>query len=376
MKSSPAKRSSKTRTLQVGLIGCGNISNAYFKGLKPYEEWIRIVSCADLDPARARARADEHGVPTSCSMEELLASPVDIVLNLTTPQAHAPVNLAALRAGKHVYCEKPFSLSTKEGAKVMAEAKKRGLRVGCAPDTVLGAGVQTARKLIDDGAIGRPISFVANMLCRGHESWHPAPEFYYQQGGGPLFDMGPYYLSSLVTFLGPIKSVTAMAATTFKTRLITSQPKHGKKIKVETPTHLTGAVEFVGGALGTVTMSFDVHAHHLPNLEIFGTESSLSCPDPNHFSGDVRLWKPEQKEWGSAPLTHNPHTGRGFGLAEMGHAILRRRPHRVNGEIGLHVVEVIEAFHRSAVSGRKVTLKTTCRQPVALRPNLALGQVE
>lgn len=201
MKSSAPKKNSKPRALQIGLVGCGNISNAYFKGLKPFEEWLNIVACADLDPARARAKADEHGVPTACAMDELLASSVDIVLNLTTPQAHAAVNLAALRAGKHVYCEKPFSLNVKEGAKVLAEAAKRKLRVGCAPDTVLGAGVQTARKLIDDGVIGRPISFAANMLGPGHESWHPSPEFYYQKGGGPLFDMGPYYLSSLITCL-------------------------------------------------------------------------------------------------------------------------------------------------------------------------------
>lgn len=375
MKSS-SKKNSKSRALQVGLVGCGNISNAYFKGLKPFGEWLDIVACADLDPARARAKADEHGVPTACTMDELLASSVDIVLNLTTPQAHAAVNLAALRAGKHVYCEKPFSLNVKEGAKVLAEAAKRKLRVGCAPDTVLGAGVQTARKLIDDGVIGRPVSFAANMLGPGHESWHPSPEFYYQKGGGPLFDMGPYYLSSLITCFGPVKSVTAMAATTFKTRVITSQPKRGQKIKVETPTHLTGAVEFVSGAIGAVTMSFDVQGHHLPNLEIFGTKSSLACPDPNHFSGDVRLWKAETKEWLSMPLSHNPDAGRGYGLADMAHAILHRRPHRANGEIGLHVVEVIEAFHLSAARGRQIMLKTSCRQPAPLAPGLALGQLE
>ncbi len=377
MKSPSAKgRSRKRQPLQVGLIGCGNISNAYFKGLKPYEEWIKIVACADLDLARAQAKAEEHGVPVACSMAELLKSPVDIVLNLTTPQAHAAVNLAALKAGKHVYCEKPFSLSTKEGAKVMAEARKRGLRVGCAPDTVLGGGVQTCRKLIDDGHVGRPVAITANMLCGGHESWHPSPEFYYQKGGGPLFDMGPYYLTALITMLGPIKSVTAMAATTYKTRLITSLPKNGRKIKVETPTHLTGAIEFASGVLGTVTMSFDVRAHHLPNLEIYGSNGSISCPDPNNFSGEVRLWQKETKQWTAMPLTHNGETGRGFGLAEMGYALLRGKPHRVSGEIGFHVVDVIEAFHTSAATGRKVTLKTTCRQPPALKPDLPLGRVE
>jgi len=353
--------------LRVGLIGCGNISNAYFKGTKPFPELVQIVACSDLDVPRAKAKAAEHGVAKGCSVPELLDDPeIDLVLNLTVPGAHAAVNLQALQAGKHAYCEKPFSLNYKEGAKVLKEAQKRKLRVGCAPDTVLGGGIQTCRKLIDDGAIGSPVAATANMLCRGHEGWHPSPEFYYQPGGGPLFDMGPYYLTSLVTMLGPVESVSALAKTTFKERLITSQPLHGKKIKVRTPTHLAGVLAFGNGAVATVTMSFDVGKHQLPRLEVYGTEGSIQCPDPNGFGGEVLLWKRGTTDWEKIPLTHETGDGRGLGLADFAMALRGGRPHRMNGEIGLHVVEVMEAFHVSARSGRKIALKSKPRKPEAL----------
>jgi len=358
------------------MIGCGAISNAYFKGLAPFSHYAQITACADLDLERARKKASEYGVPKACSVRDLLDDPeIDAVLNLTIPGAHAEVNLQALKAGKHAYCEKPFSLTYKEGLKVLKEAQKRKLRMGCAPDTVLGGGIQTCRKLIDDGAIGRPVGATANMLCHGHESWHPNPEFYYQAGGGPLFDMGPYYLTSLVTMLGPVKSVSALAKTPFKERLITSQPLNGKKIKVATPTHLCGGLEFGQGVVGTVTMSFDVWAHQLPLLEIYGTEGSLHCPDPNNFGGEVRLWTTKKKEWENIPLTHSDQVGRGVGIADMADALRKRRPHRMNGEMGLHIVEVMEAFHASARAGRKITMKSRCRQPGPLPQGLPLGKL-
>jgi predicted dehydrogenase len=349
---------------RVGMIGCGAISNAYFKGLAPFSRLAQITACADLDLDRARRKASEHGVGKAYSVKELLDDPgIDAVLNLTVPGAHAAVNLQALKAGKHVYGEKPFSLTYKEGLVVLKEAQKRKLRVGCAPDTVLGAGIQTCRKLIDAGVIGRPVAATANMLCHGHESRHPSPEFYYQAGGGPLFDMGPYYLTSLVTLLGPVKSVSALAKTTFKERLITSQPRHGKKIKVETPTHLSGGLEFGRDVTATVTMSFDVWSNHLPLLEIYGTEGSLQCPDPNTFGGEVRVWTTKTRAWEKVPLIHGDQLGRGVGLADMANAVQKRRRHRMNGELGLHIVEVMEAFHVSARSGRKVAMKSRCRQP-------------
>ena len=362
--------------LQVGLIGCGAISNAYFKGLAPFSSFAKIIACADLDLERARQKAVEHSVTKACSVKELLDDPeIDVVLNLTVPGAHAAVNLSALKAGKHAYCEKPFSLTYNEGLQVLQEAQKRKLRVGCAPDTVLGGGIQTCRKLIDEGAIGEPVAATANMLCRGHESWHPSPAFYYQPGGGPLFDMGPYYLTALVTMLGPVKSVSALAKTMFKERLITSQPLHGTKIKVEVPTHLCGGLEFERGVVATVTMSFDVWAHHLPLLEIYGTEGSLQCPDPNTFGGEVLLWTAKKKEWENFPLTHNDQVGRGIGLADMAAAIQQGRPHRMSGELGLHVVEVMEAFHRSARAGRKIAIQSCCRAPEPLAERLPPGKL-
>jgi predicted dehydrogenase len=220
--------------------------------------------------------------------------------------------------------------------------------------------------LIDDGAIGTPISATANMLCHGHESWHPAPEFFYQKGGGPLFDMGPYYLASLVTMLGPVKSLSAHAKTNFAERTITSQPLAGKKVMVETPTYLTGLLEFQQGALATVTMSFDTWAHHLPMLEIYGTEGSISCPDPNTFGGEVQLWTTKTRKWEAVALTHSDQVGRGIGLADFAYALREGVAHRMNGDLGLHILEVMETFLVAAESHREITLKSTCAQPIAL----------
>jgi len=362
--------------LRVGMIGCGGISNAYFQHLAPFSKFAQITACADLDIERARAKASEHGLGKAYSVKELLDDPeVDAVLNLTIPGAHAAVNLQALQAGKHAYCEKPFSLTYQEGLEVLEEAQKRKLRVGCAPDTVLGGGIQTCRKLIDDGVIGQPVAATANMLGHGHESWHASPEFFYQAGGGPLFDMGPYYLTALVTLLGPVKSVSALAKITFKERLITSQPLSGKKIKVEVPTHLCGGLEFGQDVIATVTMSFDVWAHHLPMLEIYGTEGSLQCPDPNHFGGEVLLWTTKKGEWEKVPLTHSDQIGRGVGIADMADAAQKGRQHRMNGELALHIVEVMEAFHVSARAGRQIAMKSRCRQPEPLAAGLPLGQL-
>jgi predicted dehydrogenase len=372
MAMNPTKASSPWR---VGLIGCGAISNAYFNGLKAFSQLAQITACSDLDVGGARGKASEHGVGKAYSVKELLDDPeVDLVLNLTVPKAHAEVNLLALKAGKHAYCEKPFSLTYKEGLGVLKEAQKRKLRVGCAPDTVLGGGIQTCRGLIDAGVIGRPVAATANMLCHGHESWHPSPAFYYQAGGGPLFDMGPYYLTSLVTLLGPVKSVSALAKITFRERLITSRPLNGKKIKVETPTHLSGGLEFRDGVLGALTMSFDVWSHHLPMLEIYGTEGSLQCPDPNTFGGEIRVWTAKKKEWEQVPLTHSDQVGRGVGVADMADAAQTCRPHRMNGELALHVVEVMEAFHVSARAGRKIAIKSHCRQPEPLPEGAPFGR--
>ena len=360
--------------LRVGLIGCGNISDVYFKNAKLFSDCLEIVACASRTVAKAHAKAAEYGCKGS-TVEELLADPgIDIALNLTNPTAHTEVNLQALRAGKHVYCEKPFATIYRDGLKVAKEAAKRKLRVGSAPDTVLGGGIQTCRKLIDDGAIGKPIAATANLLNHGSEHWHPNPVFTYQPGGGPLFGSGPYYLGALATLLGPAKNISAFAKTSFKERLISSQPLKGKKIKVTTPTHLIGLVEYAQGTMATVTNSFDVWSHHSPLIEIYGTEGSLLCPDPNQFNGDVLLWTRKTQEWQKVPLTHDGDSGRILGLAEMVMAIHESRPHRASVEVALHVVEMMEAFHVSARTGKKIVLKSTCRQPRAMPVGLPFAK--
>ncbi|MCL6531999.1 MAG: Gfo/Idh/MocA family oxidoreductase [Armatimonadetes bacterium] len=350
--------------MKVGLIGCGSISAVYLRVAQRFP-MIEIVAAADIVPENAQRRAEEFGIPKVYTPEELLADPeIEVVLNLTVPKAHAPVNRMALEAGKHVYCEKPFGVNREEARAVLELAQAKGLRVGCAPDTFLGAGHQTCRKLIEDGAIGEPIGAVAFMLSRGVESWHPNPEFYYEVGGGPMLDMGPYYLTALVNLMGPMKRVAGISRITFPTRLITSQPKYGKVIQVETPTHITGAIEFQRGAIATVIMSFDVWAHRLPCIEIYGTEGSLGVPDPNGFGGTVLLRKKDSPEWVEVPHTH-PYAeqNRILGLADMILAIQEGRPHRASGELAYHVLDAMLAFNESSETGAHRWLESTCAQP-------------
>ena len=365
------------RQINVGIVGCGNISEAYFLGTRKYAH-LNLVACADLDPARARAKAAQHGVRACATVTDLLEDPaVDIVVNLTVPKAHASVNTAALLAGKHAYCEKPFALNTADGAAVLALAKSQNLLVGCAPDTFFGAGIQTARAAVDAGAIGQPVAALAFMMCRGHESWHPSPQFYYEKGGGPMFDMGPYYLTALVNLLGPAKRVAASASAAFRERLITSQPFAGTRIPVETPTHLTGTVDFVSGATATVVMSFDTWPYPLPCLLLYGTDSTLEVPDPNNFNGPVRRRSADGKTYEDLPQTHTPDRSRSAGVADMAYSILRRaRPHRASGELAQHVVEIMEAFEKSSTSGRHVLLSTTCARPAALPATLGPGELD
>jgi len=228
--------------------------------------------------------------------KKLLSNPdIDIVVNLTIPNAHAEINLDAIEAGKHVYCKKPLAINRKDGLKILKAADKKGLLVGCAPDTFLGAGFQTCRKLIDDGAIGESLAAAAFMVCHGHESWHPNPGFYYQLGGGPMFDMDPYYLTALISLMGPVRRVTGSTKITFPKRIITSQSNYGKTIKVNTPTHIAEIMDFANGAIGTITTSFDVWDARLPKIEIYGSEGTLSTPDPNNFGGPIRLLRAREK---------------------------------------------------------------------------------
>ncbi len=371
MKDNPMK------PLTVGVIGCGNISDLYFQGGKRFES-IEIIACADLIKTLAREKAKKHGIQEVLTPEKLLTrSDVDIVLNITVPKAHAAVALAALDAKKHVYNEKPLTLTRKEGKTLLDKAAKNNLRVGCAPDTVLGAGIQTARKLIDDDWIGAPVSATAFMQCHGHEHWHPSPEFYYETGGGPMFDMGPYYLTALVTLLGPAAGVMAATRTTFDERLITSEPKKGTMVKVETPTHLAGIIDFKSGAVCTMITSFDVWRTGLPCLEIHGTEGSLSVPDPNGFGGEVQLFRQGYGDWQPVPHSHGyAEQSRGLGLADMAAAIQTGRAHRASGALAYHVLDIMQAFIESGETHVRVELQSTCERPAPMPAGLRDGQTD
>jgi predicted dehydrogenase len=365
-----------SRPIHIGLIGCGKISDAYFAGSASYAN-IKIVACSDADAARAKEKAQQHGI-RSATADDLLADPtIELILNLTIPSAHAAINAAALTAGKHVYTEKPFALESADGAQVLALARGKNLLVGCAPDTFLGGGLQTARKAIDDGRIGRPVSAMAFMLCRGHERWHPSPHFYYEKGGGPMLDMGPYYITALVNFLGPIARVTGSAQSAFPERLITSEPLRGTKIPVQTPTHITGVMDFASGATATIVTSFDTWPYPVPHLLIFGTDGTLEVPDPNRFDGAVRLRRSDGETYDEIPHTHSVERARGSGLADMALSIARRdRHHRASGELAQHVLEVMEAFEKSSVTERHIKVNSTCDRPTALPVGLAANELD
>ncbi len=354
---------------KVGLLGCGNISRIYLKNCRAFEI-LDVVACADIDPARAEARAREFGI-TARPVEALLGDPeIQIVVNLTVPNAHAEVSLAAINAGKHVYSEKPLATTRADGQKVMAAAQATGVRVGCAPDTFMGGGLQTCRRLIDEGAIGEPVAAVAFMTGRGPEGWHPDPEFFYKPGAGPMFDMGPYYLTTLINLLGPAKRVTASARISFPERLIGSEPRRGSKIVVETPTHVAGVIDFAAGAVGTIVTSFDVWAANLPRIEIYGAEGSLSVPDPNIFGGPVRLCKAGSKEWFDIPLTHGfTENSRGLGVAELAYALRDGRPHRASGEMAYHVLDLMQAFEDASRASRHIEITSPCSRPAPLPTN-------
>ncbi|MEX2606982.1 MAG: Gfo/Idh/MocA family oxidoreductase [Kiritimatiellia bacterium] len=329
--------------MNIGIIGCGNISGIYVKnftsGLWPQ---VTLRACADLEPAKAQAIADAHPDIQALAVDELLADPeIGLVLNLTVPQAHHPVGLACVRAGKHHYSEKPMALTMDQAAELQREAEACGVRLGCAPDTFLGAGTQTAVQAVKDELIGKPVSVMGHMICRGHESWHPAPTFYYQQGGGPLMDMGPYYLTAMVAMLGKVRSVQAINRKTFPTRTITSEPLNGTEIPVEVDTHITALLDFECGAVGTLITSFDGINPGLPPITLSGTEGGLRVPDPNTFGGDVVLVK-NKEETVLPHVNAYAENSRGLGVAEMVTDIENDSPHQANGELAAHVLWIMQ----------------------------------
>jgi predicted dehydrogenase len=365
--------------VRVGVIGTGAISGAYL-GMAKNFPIVEIAACADLNLDAARKKAAEFQVPRACSVDELLSDPsIELVLNLTVPKAHVPVALRAIEAGKHTYAEKPLGIDRAEAKKLLEVAAKKSRRIGCAPDTFMGAGIQTARKQIEQGAIGRPVAFTAFMMCPGHESWHPNPQFYYEVGGGPMFDMGPYYLTALLNLLGPVKKITALAGIEIPDRTITSEPLKGTKIHVDTPDHIAGVMEFQSGAIGTIIQSFATRFGEFGGkqpITIFGTEGTLKVPDPNTFDGPVSLRRIGDDAWREVPHEFVAGYGRSVGLADMAYAIRSGRRHRASGEQAFAVLDLMAGFLDSANSGQAFAPVAPYEKPAPMPVHLPFGTLD
>jgi predicted dehydrogenase len=351
---------------RVGVVGLGVISRAYLDTLAGHPA-VRVTAVADLDASRSAAVAANLPGVRALTVEELLSSPnVDTVLNLTTPGAHAEIALGAIGHGKNVYGEKPLAATLADAHTVMAAAARAGVGVGCAPDTVLGTGVQTARAALAAGSIGRPLFASAVMVTPGHERWHPHPDFYYTEGGGPLLDMGPYYLASLVHLLGPVRAVTGASSRLRAERVIGSGPRTGERIPVEVDSHVSGVLEHVAGTLTTITTSFDGVATTASPIEVHGEVGTLAVPDPNRFDGDVRLFGLGDTQWRTLPPSAGYVDGaRGVGLLDFIAADGQRAP-RACGELALHVLETMTALLRSSAEGRRIELTTSAQPPASV----------
>lgn len=378
--------------VSVGIIGAGVISDIYLSNLTTRFPNVRVAGIADLMADRARERAAKYGV-AAMTVDELLADPgIDLVVNLTIPLAHAEIALAAVAARKSVYNEKPLTATREQGRELLDQAAANGVLVGGAPDTFLGGGLQTARALIDDGAIGQPIAATANMYTHGHESWHPDPGFFYQPGAGPMFDMGPYYVTALVSLLGPIARVGSSAGISFPERTIATEPKRGEVIPVNTPTHITATLDFASVAIGTITTSFDLYDTTHSTLMIYGTEGTLRLPDPNTFGGTISILQPamfkarrdplsvgrtpddkadpnlvEKPAWEELPPVEGfIDNSRGLGVADLARAIRDGDPARASGDLAYHVLDVMHATLESSEEGRHIQIDSTVERPAPL----------
>jgi Predicted dehydrogenases and related proteins len=353
-----------TRRTGVGIVGAGVISSTYLDHLTSFPD-LAVRGIADLDPARAGAQADRFGVE-ACSVGALLArDDVDIVVNLTIPAAHVDVGLAALEAGKHVWSEKPLAVDRTGARTLLERADALGLRVASAPDTFLGPGLQTAQRLVDAGRIGRPLHATALFRSGGPEAWHPAPEFLFRAGAGPLLDMGPYYVTALVQLLGPARRVTATSSTSRATRVIGSGPRAGEEFAVEVPTAHTALLEFEGGASAHAVFSFESFRARTPLLELEGDAGALALPDPNAFDGASTLWTDDPERPVEVPARGAP-AGRGVGVVELARAIAEGRPERASGRLAFHVLDVLASIAESAADGRSVDVTSTTPRPAAL----------
>lgn len=367
-----------TKDLRVGIIGCGNISTAYLQLASMFKGYD-IVAVADINMDNARARAAEFDVRAQTVDDLLAAADVDLVINLTIPAAHVDVSRAILKAGKHVYSEKPFVLSLAEAQELGDIAKAEGVRIGSAPDTFMGGSHQLARNLIDAGAIGKVTSGAAVVMSSGMEDWHPNPDFFFQKGGGPILDLGPYYICNLVQLLGSVQKVTSFTGMARDTRTIQNGPRNGETVPVETPTTIHSVLSFESGAIITLLASWDVWASNHPIMELYGSEGTMDVPDPNFFGGILTVTKrsgdPVEKSWDhpfSVPnFEENQANYRGAGLADMALAIAEGRPHRCNDEFATHVVEVMTAILEAGETGTVMTMTTTCSKPDVLGPDAA-----
>lgn len=354
--------------MRIGLIGCGNIAPQYVTGLRMFPDDVTLAACADVVAEKAQAFAQANGIQ-ALSLEDLLAhDDIDIIVNLTTPNAHHETCLRVLDAGKHVYTEKPLALNRNDGRSIIAASERKGLRVGCAPDTFLGSGGQTSRTAIDEGRIGRPVSATAFLASHGPESWHPNPGFFYADGGGPMLDMGPYYLTALVNLFGPIRGIAAFTTRAFSERVANHEAIRGQRLPVSVSTHYAGTIEFVSGTIATIITSFDTWQHHLPNIEIHGTEGSMTVPDPNGFGGNVSVWTPETRSWDLVAPCPGADYMRGIGVADMARSIVQNLPHRASGALGYHVLDAMLAFDDSSNERRFIELASTVERPAVLTP--------
>lgn len=357
--------------VRVGIIGCGIISEGYLRNLRQFRD-LEVVACADLEVAKAKARAEEFGVAGAGEPSVVLEDEqIEIVVNLTVPSAHHAVSLAAIEHGKSVWSEKPLALTVEEARELVERAKERGVAIGCAPDTWLGGGLQSSLRLIEDGVIGELVSATAFLHNRGAEQRRPDPEFYYKPGVGPLYDMGPYYVTALVAALGPVGRVSATGRATFAEREVVIGPNAGRRFPVEVMTDVSALLDFASGPIGVMTMSSDVWVTTLPKLEVYGTQGSISLPDPNRFDGHPKVWTVEERTWrevaGEEPYTSGLRFGnRGLGVAELAGALREGRAPRAGGDLALHVLEVLEGITRSAETGQRVAIESRVVRPALL----------
>jgi predicted dehydrogenase len=349
----------------VAVVGCGTISDEYLRNMTSFPD-LNVVFCADIDVDRAKTKAAEYGVPDVGNTAQALDHPdVEIVVNLTVPAAHAEVSAMAIAAGKHVWVEKPLALDTATGRALLEQAAEAGMRVGCAPDTLLGAGLQTSRRIIESGRIGAPQTALALFQVPGPERWHPAPQFLFQVGGGPLFDMGPYYLTTLASLLGPAHSVAAVAGRSRDQRVVGRGPQAGTTFDVEVPTHVSALISYVGGQSATIVLSFDSPLRRNGFIEVTGTEATLSLPDPNRFDGDVKSQTADDEDWTVTPAS-GATAGRGLGVLDLARSLRAGQPHRATGELALHVLDIMESIARSAQAGTFEPVRSTFTVPATL----------